>query len=386
MWMGMSLMMRWNIVHSSYGKWLVWDFVIVAMHPLKMQKKALPSDLEPPYSEQLNKTVIIFHDESTFQANDDQPTLWAEKGTSVMRPKSKGSGIMVSDFIEEKNGYVALSEEEYDKCKLSDKNAKMYERQLFEYWESKEGYWTSERFMSQIKEAVKIANFKYLKSEGWRVVWVFDHSSCHVAMAEHSLDMSHINVKPGRKQRVMRDGWWGGKPQKMVTAAGVSKGMKMVLEERGVNTSRMNADKMREVLGSHPDFKYEKSKIERYLTEECGHIMYMLPKFHCELNTIERVWAQSKRYTKAYCKYNKACEITLFLLLTVWLLKIFKITLEKLDTTCLHTWRVSQEGLIWRSWSKTTKKNTLNPTTEFLSNNNYTVFWSFCYFVEFVDL
>ena len=30
----------------------------------------------------------------------------------------------------------------------------------------------------------------------------------------------------------------------------------------------------------------------------------MLPKFHCELNPIERVWAQSKRYTKAYCKYN----------------------------------------------------------------------------------
>lgn len=136
------------------------------MHPLKMQKKALPSDLEPPYSEQLNKTVIIFHDESTFQANDDQPTLWAEKGTSVMRPKSKGSGIMVSDFIEEKNGYVALSEEEYDKCKLSDKNAKMYERQLFEYWESKEGYWTSECFMSQIKEAVKIANSSILSLRG----------------------------------------------------------------------------------------------------------------------------------------------------------------------------------------------------------------------------
>ena len=34
--------------------------------------------------------------------NDDKPTHWAEKGTSVVRQKSKGSGIMVSDFIEEK--------------------------------------------------------------------------------------------------------------------------------------------------------------------------------------------------------------------------------------------------------------------------------------------
>ena len=27
----------------------------------------------------------------------------------------------------------------------------------------------------------------------------------------------------------------------------------------------------------------------------------MLPKFHCELNPIERVWAQAKKYSKAYC-------------------------------------------------------------------------------------
>ena len=29
-----------------------------------------------------------------------------------------------------------------------------------------------------------------------------------------------------------------------------------------------------------------------------------LPKFHPELNPIERVWAQLKRFTKAHCKYS----------------------------------------------------------------------------------
>ena len=29
-----------------------------------------------------------------------------------------------------------------------------------------------------------------------------------------------------------------------------------------------------------------------------------IPKFHCELNPIERVWSQSKRYTRAYCDYT----------------------------------------------------------------------------------
>ena len=44
----------------------------------------------------------VFHDNSTFHVNDDNPTHCAGKGTSVMRPKSKGSGTIVSDFIEKK--------------------------------------------------------------------------------------------------------------------------------------------------------------------------------------------------------------------------------------------------------------------------------------------
>ena len=129
-------------------------------------------------------------------------------------------------------------------------------------------------------------------------------STTVVAMPDDALDVSKMNVNPGGKQRVMRDGWWGGKPQKMNYSLGIPKGMRVILEERGVNTRGMNADKMREVLGRHPDFKNGKSSIERFLEEEKGHIVYMLPKFHCELNPIERVWAQSKRYTKAYCKYS----------------------------------------------------------------------------------
>ena len=158
--------------------------------------------------------------------------------------------------------------------------------------------------MDQIKQAVKIAEAKYPREAGWRVVWLFDHSSCHAAMPDDALDASKMNVNPGGKQRVMRDGWWNGKPQKMNYALGVPKGMRVVLEERGIDTCRMNGEQMREVLKSHPDFRNEKSTIERFLVEERGHIMYMLPKFPCELNLIERVWAQAKRYARAYCKYS----------------------------------------------------------------------------------
>ena len=74
----------------------------------------------------------------------------------------------------------------------------------------------------------------------------------------------------------------------------------------GVNTHGMNADQMHEVLSSHADFRIEKSRIERFLMKDKEHIVYMLPKFHCELNPIdiERVWAQTKRYSKVYCNYS----------------------------------------------------------------------------------
>ena len=69
---------------------------------------------------------------------------------------------------------------------------------------------------------------------------------------------------------------------------GVSKEMKQVLTERGVNTRGMNSIKMRQVLEAMSDFVKEKSQIEHYL-EDKGHICVFLPKFHPKLNPIEHV-------------------------------------------------------------------------------------------------
>ena len=69
----------------------------------------------------------------------------------------------------------------------------------------------------------------------------------------------------------------------------------MIIEERGINT--LKADDMRKILGNHSDFLSEQAQIIQYLNQR-GHRGLFLPKFHPELNPIERVWAQSKRYTK----------------------------------------------------------------------------------------
>ena len=171
---------------------------------------------------------------------------------------------MVSDFVDEKNGYLALTNEEFATASATNRALWKEARCLLEYGESREGYWTSEKFMLQIEEAVTVSEIKYPK-ERWRVVWVFDQSSCHKAMAADALDASKMNVNPGGKQPKMHDTVWAGKPQKMSFNLGVPKGMKQVLKERGINADVPNGTQMREILKNHDDFKNEKPKVITFL-------------------------------------------------------------------------------------------------------------------------
>ena len=109
-----------------------------------------------------------------------------------------------------------------------------------------------------MKSAVEMAELKYPKEEGWRHVWVFDHSSCHAAMADDALDANKMNVNPAGKQRKMRDTVWRGVGQSMNDSRGVPKGMRQVLRERDVDVSGMNGDQMRATLAAMDDFKNEK--------------------------------------------------------------------------------------------------------------------------------
>ena len=103
--------------------------------------------------------------------------------------------------------------------------------------------------MLQLEKAFKIAEFKYNPDE-FTVVWLFDQSSCHKAFASDALNINNMNVKPGGKQAVMHDTVWAGKPQKLVDSAGVPKGMKRILEVRGINTQTVKGDDMRVILAN----------------------------------------------------------------------------------------------------------------------------------------
>ena len=118
--------------------------------------------------------------------------------------------------------------------------------------------------------------------------------------------------------------------QSMQTTAGVQKGIRIILTERGKFKDRLGHNLQRlcyacktlkgavlkeyhettplccgiRVLSEEPDF----AKQKEYLTEEvekyegCTIIFY--PKFHCELNFIEMVWGWTKSYHRRICTYN----------------------------------------------------------------------------------
>ena len=59
---------------------------------------------------------------------------------------------MVSDFVDERHGYLALTDEEYQNARRDDTTISKQARQLLAYGE---GYWTCEKLMQQLEVAVK---------------------------------------------------------------------------------------------------------------------------------------------------------------------------------------------------------------------------------------
>ena len=94
-------------------------------------------------------------------------------------------------------------------------------------------------------------------------------------MGEIALNVKHMNVKPGKQ--AMRDTNRNGQMQTLVLPDGRAKGLKMVLEEKGVDTTRMVADEMHETSSPFPDFGNHKILLEERV-ESCGHICLYFPK------------------------------------------------------------------------------------------------------------
>ena len=118
-----------------------------------------------------------------------------------------------------------------------------------------------------------------------------------------------------------------GTEQLMVDSYGRPKGLRQVLEERGVRTMGMNKKEMVNRLSQFDEFRYELTAVASYLAKDMGFHCIYLPKvhisikgiithkryyfaflfthkYHPELNPIEMCWAKAKKYAREHCDYS----------------------------------------------------------------------------------
>ena len=243
----------------------------------------MPQNL-PPGQKPL---VLVTHDESTFNANDGKRQLWMEDGKQPLRPKARGKGLMVSDFLTP-GGRLAvpdtISDAELSARLLPRRHATEY----FIY--GKDKYWQGDDMVDHtLKVAIPIFNAAF---PGCQAVFLFDNASNHSSYAADALRVDNMNLHPGGKQALLRDGFIHEKgiPQPMKfpadyydrDLAGKPKGIKRVLQERGlwperglvlkcpVTHNRPGCDHhggccARRVLGAEKDFRNRKDAYRKRL-------------------------------------------------------------------------------------------------------------------------
>jgi hypothetical protein len=302
----------------------------------------------------MKRRILVTHDESTFNANDSTSYSWKKAGTEWLKPKSKGKGIMISEFLCAAHGRLHYLDDSSGSPEV------VYATEVIKYGSGKsdDGWWNAEKMVEQTKKAISIFEKAF---SGDIAVFAFDNSSGHACKAKDALVANRMNLNPDGKQAVLRNTEWGdGHKQSMVfeegdkewgsdepiaeELLGEAKGMRRILQERGLwreglkkqcgrekkkgGKKRSNfeervfqetmeqyqariADRCEvgkdyyalQILEAQDDFKNEVSLLETVI-RQVGHEVIFYPKFHCELNYIEYYWAELKRYTRANCKYT----------------------------------------------------------------------------------
>ena len=262
---------------------------------------ARPPNLDPG----IRRHVLVVHDECSFHANDHKKTVWAENGRAVSMKKDDGKALMVSTFLCECHGELYRERsgiKEKVRAIIAPGNSPR-----------DDGYWTSEKMLDQFQNKVLPA-FEELHPDCVGV-FMFDNSTNHKKMPDDALVASRLNLSDGGKnsRKVIRDGQFGANvSQPMIDDKGVQKGIRRILEERGLWEPGMKLADARQVLESQDDFRNQRSVLEEcvrsYRDEEGNerHVFILLPKFHCELNHIERFWSSAKRFARQHCDYTFA--------------------------------------------------------------------------------
>lgn len=256
--------------------------------------------------QQERPVVVFYHDESACHSNDRFPkSVWVEKGSDLCGFVQKNAGVllMVSAWF-------------------SHAGVEMYEK-----WVPRDdGYWNSTAMHSHTIKFMDYVTDKYPRCD---LVFVLDNSSNHLAYADDALVAAKMNANEGgartRKKGCepellkYRDGWVlkdGEKvPFSMMfdytdsdgTTRRIAKGLKRIAVERGIKIEGMLKDDLVRVISQEPDFMEEVQILQGLIQSYPRCMLWFLPRYHCELNPIEHLWAEMKRQLRQVIDGTLVC-------------------------------------------------------------------------------
>jgi hypothetical protein len=182
--------------------------------------------------------IPITHDECSFNAKDGIKQGWVKGDNIAFFDKGRGVSIMVSEYMTPGGNLQMAPNTPADQQPREPDGDRFREcTQIFE--PKQEGEWWSGAHMEYQLQHLTIPLFE-AQWPGHQAVFLFDNATNHTAFAADALRTCNMNLSSGGEQNHnMRDGWnpLTQQPQPMYTLIGrrkVAKGMRQVLEERGL--------------------------------------------------------------------------------------------------------------------------------------------------------
>ena len=127
----------------------------------QLDRRCIYDGHEPELLEGEKPVIQIHHDESTFYANADQSHYWADDHVAVLKQKSLGQAIMVSNFVEEATA---------DYLRHDGKEAWL----LLET--QQDSYFDSDKFLNQVDTAIEVFEEKFPHAQA---LFLFDNGPIH---------------------------------------------------------------------------------------------------------------------------------------------------------------------------------------------------------------
>ncbi|KAF9479683.1 hypothetical protein BDN70DRAFT_982834 [Pholiota conissans] len=129
----------------------------------------------------------LYYDGHERPDNDGKKKSWVLNGEYLLKKKGQGRGMHESGVICSTVGQMPDA------------------GQSLEYGKNYEGYWTGEMFVEQLRSKI-IPTFE--RMHGYQALIMVDNSQGHSAYSKDALVASRMNLRPGGKQAIMRNGWF----------------------------------------------------------------------------------------------------------------------------------------------------------------------------------